>query len=63
MNAPLFNEDSLRTAIASVWGEYGAHMDVFDQMLRRCDAADRAEQPLADLTASGVPVTEGGGEK
>ena len=28
-----FNEDSLRADIVKVWGEHGAHIDVFDHML------------------------------
>lgn len=28
-----FNEDSLRAAIVSVWGEHGAHADVFDHIV------------------------------
>lgn len=31
----LFNEDSLRADIARVWGEHGAHIDVFDHMLNQ----------------------------
>ena len=30
-----FDEESLREAILSVWGEYGAHMDIYDSLLRR----------------------------
>lgn len=29
---PMFNEDSLRRAIVSIWGEYGAHVALFDSM-------------------------------
>jgi hypothetical protein len=28
-----FNEHTLRADIVSVWGEYGAHVDVFDFMV------------------------------
>lgn len=30
-----FDEHSLRADIARTWGEYGAHIDVFDTMLKR----------------------------
>lgn len=30
-----FNEDSLRDAIISVWGEHGAHIDVYDAILKQ----------------------------
>jgi hypothetical protein len=32
---PLFNEATLRRAIVSVWGEYGAHVTVYDHLLRQ----------------------------
>lgn len=35
---PLFNEDTLRAEIVRVWGEYGAHVEVFDMMRRRSDS-------------------------
>lgn len=31
--ADLFNEDSLREAIVGVWGEHGAHAEVFDHVV------------------------------
>lgn len=30
-----FDEQALRADIIKVWGEFGAHVDVFDQMLKR----------------------------
>lgn len=30
----LFNEDTLRAEIVKVWGEHGAHVDVFDHILK-----------------------------
>lgn len=30
----LFNEEALRREIVGVWGEYGAHAEVFDTLLR-----------------------------
>lgn len=33
--AKIFNEDSLRADIVGVWGEHGAHIDVFDHMLKK----------------------------
>lgn len=36
-----WNEDNLRADIVSVWGEHGAHVDVFDHMLKRL----REERP------------------
>jgi hypothetical protein len=38
---PTFNEDSLRAAIVSVWGEYGAHILVFDHMLALARSATK----------------------
>lgn len=31
----LFNENSLRADISKTWGEHGAHIDVFDMMLKK----------------------------
>lgn len=31
----IFNEDSLREAIVSIWGEHGAHIDVYDHILAK----------------------------
>jgi hypothetical protein len=31
----IFNEHTLRTEIAKTWGEYGAHVDVYDTLLKR----------------------------
>ena len=33
--AVMFNEDSLRSDIVDKWGPAGAHVDVFDELLRR----------------------------
>lgn len=33
----MFNEHSLREKIAEVWGEYGAHTDVYDALLERSE--------------------------
>lgn len=35
-----FNEHTLRTEIAATWGEYGAHIDVYDMLLARLHALD-----------------------
>ena len=40
--SPMFNEHTLRAEIVAKWGEYGAHADVFDALLR---AASRPEEP------------------
>lgn len=40
----LFNEDSLRRGIIEIWGEYGAHCEVFDTLcssLRHLEAQNR----------------------
>ncbi len=37
---PIFNEDSLRADIAKTWGEHGAHIDVFDTILRLARAGE-----------------------
>lgn len=31
----IFNEQSLRAEIAKTWGEHGAHMEVFDMLLKK----------------------------
>ena len=51
-SADTWNEDDLRAAIVSVWGEHGAHVDVFDHILRLARAqaqAERADATLAKL--------------
>lgn len=30
----VFNEDTLRSEIVRMWGEHGAHVDVFDHILK-----------------------------
>lgn len=48
-----FDEHSLRAAIVSVWGEYGAHVLVFDYMLLRIDRLElaliKARNPGIDM--------------
>lgn len=34
-----FNEDSLRADIVKVWGEFGAHTDVFDFVVKKARQA------------------------
>jgi transposase len=45
----MFNEDSLRDDIQKVWGEHGAHVEVFDFML---DRIAKLERQVRDLTAA-----------
>jgi len=51
----LFDEQTLRADIIKVWGEHGAHIDVFDYMLRAALATrpepDAQEQMAACLQA------------
>lgn len=35
MKITFFNEQSLRICIAEKWGLYGAHIEVFDDLLRK----------------------------
>jgi hypothetical protein len=45
----LFDERKLRAAIVAVWGEHGAHVDVFDHMLTRmAKLTDIAKQNFED---------------
>jgi len=32
-----FNEEDLRNEIIQMWGEYGAHIEVFDEIVRERD--------------------------
>jgi hypothetical protein len=53
----LFNEASLRAAIVSVWGEHGAHIDVFDHMLGLIATADpvlEANAASSDIRSSAM---------
>lgn len=46
----VFNEDNLREAIVSVWGEHGAHVDLFDFMLKVIGSSgDEIERLRAEL--------------
>jgi hypothetical protein len=40
---PIFDEDALRQEIVKTWGEYGAHVEVYDHVLR---LARRAPTPV-----------------
>ena len=35
MSDKIFNENSLREEIVGVWGEYGAHVEVYDMLLKK----------------------------
>jgi hypothetical protein len=48
----LFDEQTLRADIVSVWGEHGAHVDVFDHILAAL--RDRDTQ-LAELRSAAWP--------
>lgn len=37
----IFNEQKLREEIKSVWGEHGAHMTVFDSMIKKIESPPR----------------------
>lgn len=45
----IFNEDSLRAAIVDRWGEYGAHVEVFDHMLGLARDAAKYRAALATV--------------
>lgn len=32
---PIFNEEKLREEIIKIWGEHGAHCEIFDDMLKK----------------------------
>lgn len=42
-----FDEHSLRADIAAKWGEYGAHIDVFDTLLKRLRELEEATKDTA----------------
>lgn len=48
-----FNEMTLRAEIAKVWGEHGAHMDVYDELLRR--ARSNRNDIVVNVQASETP--------
>ncbi len=37
VDASIFNEKNLQTDIASMWGENGAHIEVFDSMVKEIE--------------------------
>ena len=45
----MFNEQTLRAAIKEKWGEYGAHMDVFDTLIRKASENAELNDKIADL--------------
>ena len=47
----VFDENSLRADIVKVWGEHGAHTDVFDHMLRLLREAQADVSAAARLRA------------
>ena len=47
----IFNEQSLREEIAKTWGEHGAHMEVFDSLLKRA-------YPIIPISSYQVRVTD-----
>lgn len=48
-----FDQKALRAAIVRVWGEHGAHVEVFDHMVRKIDQLQldliEAQNPGIDM--------------
>lgn len=60
-----WNEEDLRADIVSVWGEHGAHADVFDWMVKRiselereCEAWHHAYDLLAERRVDDIEELE-----
>lgn len=45
MHDKIFDENSLREAIVGVWGEYGAHVEVYDMLFKKLN---ELQTPLPD---------------
>lgn len=45
-NRALFNEDSLRSDVAIIWGENGAHVDVLDMLIKEAKKARELRECL-----------------
>ena len=43
----VFNEQTLRSEIAKIWGEYGAHIDVYNELLKRAAPAAQGLEEAA----------------
>lgn len=61
MSERRFNEDSLRAEIVKVWGEHGAHVEVFDRIValarRQVVANEVARRAGAVSPSSGTRET------
>lgn len=44
----IFNEQKLRAEIAKTWGEHGAHIEVYDMLLKKANAV----LPQTDVSGS-----------
>ena len=50
-SSKIFNEDSLRAAIVTVWGEHGVHAEIFDMMrqhIKNLEAAQKLNEKAFD---------------
>lgn len=47
-----FNEDALRAEIVSMWGEHGAHVDVYDHVVALARA--KTQSPTRETLAQAV---------
>ncbi len=52
-NAPCFDEQSLRADIIKTWGPAGAHVDVFDMMLKRIKSLEAFKRTVDEAVNSG----------
>jgi hypothetical protein len=44
----IFDEEALREDIVKVWGEYGAHVEVFDFLVKKAKERDQDENTSAE---------------
>lgn len=56
MSDKIFDENSLREAIVSVWGEYGAHAEVYDMLLKKLN---ELQTPPPDAAVREAAFREG----
>ena len=59
MTGDIFNEDSLRADIVKVWGEHGAHVDLFDFMVKAIrSSGDEIERLRGDSMSDDIVTVE-----
>lgn len=52
----IFNEESLRADVAKMWGEYGAHIEVLDELIKRAWRSPEPTYKMADNEIVGFDI-------